>query len=57
VFGVFGDFLLSTKMDQTSCVKCCVKNVIKCSETFETSTVAYGDSTRKNVCKWYERFA
>lgn len=46
------------KMDQRICIKFCVKNGIKCSETLEMLTVAYGECTlsKKNVYKWYKLF-
>ncbi|GAB1860480.1 Histone-lysine n-methyltransferase setmar-like protein [Camponotus japonicus] len=45
-------------MDQRICIKFCVKNGIKCSETLEMLTVAYGECTlsKKNVYKWYKLF-
>lgn len=44
MFCVLGDFLLSKNMDQRICIKFCVKNKIKCSETLEMLTVAYGET-------------
>ena len=45
-------------MDQRICIKFCVENVIKCSETLEMLKVAYGECTvsQKSVCKWYMLF-
>jgi len=55
---VLGDFLLLKIMEQRVCINFCVKNGIKCSETLEMLTVAYGESTlsKKNVYKWYNLF-
>jgi len=55
---VLSDFLLSKNMDQRICIKFCVKNKIKCSETLEMLTVAYGETvlSKKNVYKWYKLF-
>jgi len=45
-------------MDQRICIKFCVKNKIKCSETLEILTVAYGKTvlSKTNVYKWYKLF-
>ena len=45
-------------MYQTTCVKFCVKNVIKCARIFEMLTAAFGESTmsRTQVQLWYNRF-
>ena len=45
-------------MDQRNCNKFCVKNEIKCTKTFETLTVPFGESTmsRIQVQMWYNRF-
>ena len=55
---MLGDFLLLQKMEQRICIKFCVKNGIKCSETLKMLTVAYGESalSTKNVYKWYKLF-
>ena len=58
MFGVLGDFLLSKRMAQRVCIKCCVKSGIQCSKVLEMSTIAYGESTlsKKNVYEWYKLF-
>ncbi|UYV79771.1 hypothetical protein LAZ67_18000597 [Cordylochernes scorpioides] len=47
------------KMDQRTCIKFCVKNEIKCTDTFRMLTVAYGEATldRSNVYRWYKMFS
>ena len=35
VFWIFGDLLLTKNFEQSSCIKFCVKNLIKCSKTLE----------------------
>ncbi|KYN38529.1 hypothetical protein ALC56_07106 [Trachymyrmex septentrionalis] len=46
-------------MDQRICIKFCVKNKIKCADTFRMLTVAYGEATldRSNVYRWYKMFS
>ncbi|XP_011705061.1 PREDICTED: putative uncharacterized protein FLJ37770, partial [Wasmannia auropunctata] len=46
-------------MDQRICIKFCVKNKIKCADTFRMLTVAYGEATldRNNVYRWYKMFS
>ena len=46
-------------MDQSTCIKLCVKNEIKCADAFQMLTVAYGEATmdRSNVYRWYKMFA
>ena len=46
-------------MDQRICIKCCMKNKIKCAYAFRMLTVAYGEATldRSNVYQWYKMFS
>ena len=45
-------------MDQRNCITFCVKNEIKCANTFEMLTVAFGNfaMSRTQVQSWYKRF-
>ena len=56
MFCMFSDFSLSKNICQRICIKFCVKNKIKCSETLEMLKVAYGETvlSKKNVYKWYK---
>ncbi|UYV64611.1 hypothetical protein LAZ67_3001306, partial [Cordylochernes scorpioides] len=49
-------FLPIKKLDQRTCNKFCVKNEIKCADTFRMLTVAYGEATLdpSNVYRWYK---
>ncbi|UYV71994.1 hypothetical protein LAZ67_9001508 [Cordylochernes scorpioides] len=59
VFWIVFDFYLLKKMDQSTCIKFCVKNEIKCADAFRMLTVAYGEATldRSNFYRWYKMFS
>ncbi|UYV80238.1 hypothetical protein LAZ67_18002125 [Cordylochernes scorpioides] len=59
VFWIVFDFYLLKKMDQSTCIKFCVKNEIKCTNAFQMLTEAYGEATldRSNVYRWYKMFS
>lgn len=46
-------------IEQRICIKCCLKNGIKCVDTLEMLRNCYGDETmsKKNVYKWYQHFS
>ena len=45
-------------MNQRICIKCCVKNEIKCNKVCEMLTKAYDESamSKTRVYEWYKRF-
>ena len=45
-------------MDQSICIKFCVKHEIKCNKVCEILTKAYGESamSKTRVYEWYKRF-
>ena len=45
-------------MDQRTCIKCCVKNEIKCNKVCEMLTKACAESamSKTRVYEWYKRF-
>ncbi|UYV80237.1 hypothetical protein LAZ67_18002121 [Cordylochernes scorpioides] len=52
-------FLPIKKIDQSTCIKFCVKNEIKCANAFRMLTEAYGEATldRSNIYRWYKMFS
>ena len=52
------DFLLFEKINQSNCIKFCVRIEIKYARTCEMLTVVFGESTisRTHVHLWYNRF-
>ncbi|CAK1582761.1 unnamed protein product [Parnassius mnemosyne] len=46
-------------MDQSICIKFCMKNKIKCADAFRMLSVAYGEETmdQSNVYRWYNMFS